>query len=211
MIKEILICLALTNMNGVVNEHNVCSNVELISELSEKHKIDSHLFVSIMWAESRFKEKAKSNGGACGITQVLPKYTRPRVNCEDLKNPKVGIYYGYKTFSIKLPSRSLVFLLLSNIIQSPVLSRLLSITHAGLKPVCTNGGSEATPFPAYEPNALKPSTGAKHMPKNVLLLAKKLPTENTELVGVVLFQNVELDAKVKVLFNIKRPVFPELL
>ena len=67
------------------------------------------------------------------------------------------------------------------------------------------------PFPAYEPNALKPSTGAKHMPKNVLLLAKKLPTENTELVGVVLFQNVEPDAKVKVLFNIKRPVFPELL
>lgn len=99
MIKEILICLALTNMNGVVNEHNVCSNVELISELSEKHKIDSHLFVSIMWAESRFKEEAKSNGGACGITQVLPKYTRPRVDCEDLKNPKVGIYYGYKTFS----------------------------------------------------------------------------------------------------------------
>ena len=99
MIKEILICLALTNMDGVVNEHNICSNVKLISELSAKHKIDSHLFVSIMWAESRFKEQAKSKGGACGITQVLPKYTRPRVDCDDLKDPKIGIYYGYKTFS----------------------------------------------------------------------------------------------------------------
>lgn len=99
MIKEMLICLALTNMNGVVNEHNVCENVELISELSAKHKIDSHLFVSIMWAESRFKEKVKSNGGACGITQVLPKYTRPRVDCNELKNPEIGIYYGYKIFS----------------------------------------------------------------------------------------------------------------
>lgn len=100
MIKEILICLALTNMDGVVNEHNICNNVKLINELSGKHNIDPHLFVSIMWAESRFKEQAKSNGGACGITQVLPKYTRPKVTCQDLKNPKVGIYYGYKTFSM---------------------------------------------------------------------------------------------------------------
>ena len=71
------------------------------------------LIVSILWAESRFRPGVKSNKGACGISQVIPKYTDLFVKsrnkyirkanrdkaCNKLLEPRTGILYGAKAFS----------------------------------------------------------------------------------------------------------------
>ena len=46
----------------------------------------------MIYVESRFAPSAVSHAGACGLTQVLPRYSK--YTCEDLKNPKTSIYEG---------------------------------------------------------------------------------------------------------------------
>jgi soluble lytic murein transglycosylase-like protein len=47
--------------------------LENILILSEKYKIDPVLVVSTIWVESAFNHKAKSNCGALGLMQIMPK------------------------------------------------------------------------------------------------------------------------------------------
>ena len=101
MINEIFICLALLNMNGIENQKNICNNIQTIHEVSSKYKIDSDLYVSMLWIESNFKTEIISyTGRACGISQVVPKWTRPRVSCKDLSDPKIAMEQGARIYSI---------------------------------------------------------------------------------------------------------------
>lgn len=101
MIKEIFICLALFDMNGVVNEKNICNNLETLSQISKEYNIDTYTYVSMLWIESRFSKKIVSyTGKACGISQVVPKWTRPRVTCKDLNSDvRLAMLHGAKAFS----------------------------------------------------------------------------------------------------------------
>jgi hypothetical protein len=100
MIKEILICLALFDMSGVINESNICNNVETLSKISKEYDIDTYTYVSMLWIESNFnKEIVSYTGKACGISQVVPKWTRPRTTCEDLNSDvKLAMIQGAKIF-----------------------------------------------------------------------------------------------------------------
>ena len=85
MIKEMFICLALFEMNGVINEKNICENIETLSYISKEYNIDTYTYVSMLWVESNFnKEIVSYTGKACGISQVVPKWTRPKKSCKDL-------------------------------------------------------------------------------------------------------------------------------
>ena len=107
MIKEMLICYSLMNMTGVVNQENICNNVKSIHEITQKYKIKPELYVSMLWVESNFNTNIKSyTGRACGISQVVPKYTRPRYTCEELNEDQIAameqgarIYSLFKSYS----------------------------------------------------------------------------------------------------------------
>ena len=100
MIKEILICLALFDMNGVINENNICDNIETLSHISKEYNIDTYTYVSMLWIESNFyKEIVSYTGKACGISQVVPKWTRPRKTCKELNTDvKVAMIQGARIF-----------------------------------------------------------------------------------------------------------------
>ena len=101
MIKEIIICLALFDMTGVVNQQNICDNVKTLNHISKKYNIDPYTYVSILWIESNFNKKIVSyTGKACGIAQVVPKWTRPRMTCKELNSDiRISMIQGAKIFN----------------------------------------------------------------------------------------------------------------
>lgn len=102
MIKEVFICLALLNMKGVINQHNICNNVSTLNTVSKEYNINSEVYVSMLWVESNFTTSIDSyTGKACGISQVVPKWSRPRVTCEKLNSdPEEAIRQGARIFHL---------------------------------------------------------------------------------------------------------------
>jgi len=93
MLAEIL-CIAVLNM-GMPNGEFACDYMEQVVEAAEINGIEAATLVSLIYYESRWKPTAVSSRGACGLTQVLPKYTRnPKLTCKQLKDPKTSIYAG---------------------------------------------------------------------------------------------------------------------
>ncbi len=85
------------------DDRDVNSEYEsLISEISQKHKVDRSLIEAIITVESGFNPNAVSVDGATGLMQVLPE-TADLYGISDLKNPrqniKAGILHLKKLFS----------------------------------------------------------------------------------------------------------------
>ena len=54
--------------------------------------------VSLIHYESRWTPNTVSRSGACGLTQVIPRYTKnPKQNCRQLKDPQTSIETGTRT------------------------------------------------------------------------------------------------------------------
>lgn len=64
----------------------------LTVDASVEYGHDPVTLLALMWHESRLKPEAESKAGACGITQVMPRYSR--WTCDDLKRLQVGVYAG---------------------------------------------------------------------------------------------------------------------
>ena len=97
--EALLLCFAIYSggVSGNVNLHNsrvatACLNTPHVIEASKNYNIDPTVMAALIWVESRWSSKAVSWAGACGLTQVLPKYVKE--TCEELKNPKTSIYTG---------------------------------------------------------------------------------------------------------------------
>ena len=102
MIKEAFICLALFDMSGVTNQQNICNNIETLNEISKEYNIDPTTYVSMLWIESNFESSIVSyTGRACGISQVVPKWTRPKKSCDELNtNTREAMVQGARIFSM---------------------------------------------------------------------------------------------------------------
>ncbi len=77
-----------------------CKSLELVYKESKKVDLAPTLIMSMIFVESGWKKKAVSPKNACGLTQVLPKYTgriTRKYTCDQLKNPKISITVGTKT------------------------------------------------------------------------------------------------------------------
>jgi len=77
-----------------------CSSAGQIIYESEKVDIDPTLVMALISVESNWKKTAVSKANACGLTQVIPKYTgkiTKKHTCAQLKVPKNSIYVGIKT------------------------------------------------------------------------------------------------------------------
>lgn len=91
-------------------QYSVKQNAEHVIKVSEKYNFDPMLIFALIYVESGWNKTAVSSAGACGLTQVLPKYTGngrgganpagvKRLTCEQLKSPKISISTGVKTLS----------------------------------------------------------------------------------------------------------------
>jgi len=94
-----ILCLAVLDLS-MPRAHIACDHMQEVAEASELYGVKPETLISLIRYESRWSAKAVSRAGACGLTQVLPKYTRkPRLTCRQLKNPRTAIFAGAKALS----------------------------------------------------------------------------------------------------------------
>jgi soluble lytic murein transglycosylase-like protein len=105
-----LICVAATALSIFPNSDTVCKHINVVVEETEKNDIDPTLLVSLIAVESNWKPHVVSHANACGLTQVLPKYTKKyggkdrNLTCDELKDPNTSIRVGAKILNYWLHS-----------------------------------------------------------------------------------------------------------
>jgi len=92
MIAEIL-CATLIIL-GYPRAETSCQYLDTVIDASEENNIDPTILVALIRVESRWNPKVVSRSKACGLTQVLAKYSK--YNCKQLKNPITSIDEGAK-------------------------------------------------------------------------------------------------------------------
>jgi len=104
IIASKIFCLVFSSQSFYLSKQRkvtACSSLGTVMTESNKNNIDPTLMMSLIFVESAWKETAVSYAGACGLTQVLPKYTgkiTKKYTCDQLKNPIRSIVVGTKTF-----------------------------------------------------------------------------------------------------------------
>ena len=100
------LCLTAYAM-GFANAEQVCRNSDTVVELSKQYDIQPELIVSLVFHESRWNPRTKSRAGACGLTQVIPRWTKkPKLTCNQLKDdPVLSLRTGIKILHKLLTTR----------------------------------------------------------------------------------------------------------
>ena len=103
-----LLCSAYVAL-ALPNADVACYHMDTVVESAEEYNIDPAVMVSLIFVESRWKASAVSRDGACGLTQVLPRYsggTRNRfgekLTCKQLQNPVTSIQRGTRILNYHL-------------------------------------------------------------------------------------------------------------
>ena len=99
LLKSMILCAAAYSFDKTDTKSqwiNICSNMDHVLEYSTSLDVKPVSLIVLTWHESRWRYGSRSEVGACGIAQVVPKYTRPRVSCRSLQDPEVGLLYGAK-------------------------------------------------------------------------------------------------------------------
>ena len=80
-------------------EKKACDYMPQIIKSAQAHNIRPEVVTALIFVESGFKRKVVSNKNACGLTQIIPKYTgkiTKKYTCSQLKNPHTSIQAGVK-------------------------------------------------------------------------------------------------------------------
>ena len=102
------LCLTFSSPNFYLSKSRqqlVCNSIEQVYKESTENNISPTLLLALIYVESGWKKTAVSWAGACGLTQVIPKYTGTyptktrRYTCKQLKNPRTSIRAGAKILS----------------------------------------------------------------------------------------------------------------
>ena len=102
------LCCSILNYDPPGNRYDLteerkqfaCSVSQEIEQTAESHSMEPSLVAALIIMESRFNPNALSRAGACGLTQVVPRWTGGestngmRYTCRQLKNPTVSIQAG---------------------------------------------------------------------------------------------------------------------
>jgi len=84
---------------------NICLYEKTILKAASTHSVDPYLLASLIYVESAFHPEVVSEAGACGLTQVVPRWTGSketggkRYTCAQLKDPVVSINVGAQILS----------------------------------------------------------------------------------------------------------------
>ena len=79
---------------------NICKYESIIITEAKRNKIKPELLVSVIYVESAFYPRAVSSANACGLTQIIPKWTGgpetryKKYTCGELKDPRTSIATG---------------------------------------------------------------------------------------------------------------------
>tara|TARA_R110000824_G_scaffold280040_3_gene468114 strand:+ start:660 stop:1148 length:489 start_codon:yes stop_codon:yes gene_type:complete len=96
-----VICAAIMAL-GMPNADFACKHMDTVVEVSEEYNLNPIILTALIHIESRWSPRAKSRAGACGLTQVIPKFSRKfgYVGCRMLKRrPKLAIRKGGQILS----------------------------------------------------------------------------------------------------------------
>lgn len=97
-----ILCIVFSSQAFYLSDYRkktVCKNSSTVVQESKKNNLDPFLLAALIYTESGWKKTAVSYAGACGLTQVLPKYTgqiTKKYTCNQLKNPRDSIKAGAK-------------------------------------------------------------------------------------------------------------------
>ena len=78
----------------------ICKYEHEIRTSAKRNDIEPELLAAVIFVESGFHRNAESHAGACGLTQVIPKWTggketrRKKYTCKQLKKPVTSIRVG---------------------------------------------------------------------------------------------------------------------
>ena len=87
------------------NGEFACKHMNHVISEAQKNNLKPELLVSLIHYESRWTPGAVSRSNACGLTQVIPKWTggkasgKVKYTCDQLKNPRTSITAGAKILS----------------------------------------------------------------------------------------------------------------
>jgi len=103
MITPFMFCLAITALN-MPNHELACEQSAVILEEADKNNVKPEILFSLIFYESRWSPKVRSKAGACGLTQVLPRYTKGTLgkhySCKALHDPETSIQVGAKILGL---------------------------------------------------------------------------------------------------------------
>ena len=88
-----LLCTAVIAV-GMPRTEYACKHMDTVVKEAEKNNVSPVTLVALIHEESRWKPWVVSKAGACGLTQVMPKYTKGKWTCNSLKNPTNSIRAG---------------------------------------------------------------------------------------------------------------------
>lgn len=86
-------------------QKQVCDIMPEVLNEATKNNLDPFLLMGLITVESNWKTTAVSHAGACGLTQVMPKYTggsatsRVKYTCKQLQVPQTGVRVGAKVLA----------------------------------------------------------------------------------------------------------------
>jgi soluble lytic murein transglycosylase-like protein len=84
---------------GMPRAEHACRHMETLVEEAIANDIEPEVLIALIHEESRWKSWVESKAGACGLTQVIPKYAMTKISCSKLKRPKTSIRVGAKVLS----------------------------------------------------------------------------------------------------------------
>ena len=90
-----LLCIAILNI-GMPNAEFACEQMEHVVNAADDLNFEPEILVAMIHYESRWNPAAVSGSGACGLTQVVPRWTNPRKTCQQLLFAPTSIYEGTK-------------------------------------------------------------------------------------------------------------------
>ena len=104
-----LCLLANQSLNLTDYQHkNICKYEDTIRSEAARNSLDPALLAAVIYVESGFYKNVVSSAGACGFTQVVPKWTGGRetkgikYTCKQLKNPTTSIRVGAQILSYNI-------------------------------------------------------------------------------------------------------------
>lgn len=100
-----LLSLTLAGPIGADRDGIACRHLPDVIEASRENNIRPAIILALIFRESTWNPKAVSAAGACGLMQIIPRYTGDentgvlKLTCEELLDPKINIWAGTKTLA----------------------------------------------------------------------------------------------------------------
>jgi soluble lytic murein transglycosylase-like protein len=103
-----ILCAAYISLS-LPNANVACKHMDTVVSSASEHDVDPTIMISLIHVESRWTPTARSQSNACGLTQIIPKYSGgyrnrfgQKLTCQQLYDPETSIKRGTKILSYYL-------------------------------------------------------------------------------------------------------------